>query len=69
MLLMLTNLEEYSKTKCAQYWPDAGAGARKFGELSVSHIKENRFADYLVRELRLRLEDAGECLAKKKSQR
>lgn len=48
MILMLTNLEEYSKTKCAQYWPDTGAGARRFGDLTVSHVRENRFADYLV---------------------
>lgn len=60
MVLMLTNLEEYSKTKCAQYWPDAGAGSRRFGELEVTHVRENRFADYLVRELKLKMGDGGE---------
>lgn len=60
MVLMLTNLEEYSKTKCAQYWPDAGAGSRRFGDLEVIHVRENRFADYLVRELKLKMGDAGE---------
>lgn len=54
MILMLTNLEEYSKTKCAKYWPDAEAGEKKFGDFVVSHIQEKRFSDYIIRDLKLR---------------
>jgi protein tyrosine phosphatase len=24
IVIMLTNLEEYNRIKCAQYWPDSG---------------------------------------------
>lgn len=41
LVLMLTNLEEYSKTKCAKYWPDA-EGTKTFGDISVSHISEKK---------------------------
>lgn len=54
MILMLTNLEEYSKTKCAKYWPDAEAGEKKFGDFVVSHIHEKRYSDYIIRDLKLR---------------
>jgi len=41
MVLMLTNLEEYSKTKCAKYWPDTGE-SKTYGDISVSHVTEKR---------------------------
>ncbi|XP_048526758.1 tyrosine-protein phosphatase 69D isoform X2 [Dendroctonus ponderosae] len=53
MILMLTNLEEYSKTKCAKYWPDKTDGDKVFGKITVTHIQEIRFSDYIVRELRI----------------
>ncbi|KAL0276002.1 UNVERIFIED_CONTAM: hypothetical protein PYX00_003690 [Menopon gallinae] len=54
MVLMLTNLEEYSKVKCAKYWPESEDGEKKFGDFYVSHVNEKRFSDYIVRELKLR---------------
>ncbi|CAG9763906.1 unnamed protein product [Ceutorhynchus assimilis] len=53
MLLMLTNLEEYSKTKCAKYWPDKQDGDKVFGKITLSHLSETRYSDYIVRELRM----------------
>ncbi|KRT79270.1 hypothetical protein AMK59_7578 [Oryctes borbonicus] len=53
MILMLTNLEEYSKTKCAKYWPDKSEVDKVFGDISVTHTQETRYSDYIVRDLKL----------------
>jgi protein-tyrosine phosphatase len=53
LILMLTNLEEYSKTKCAKYWPDKCDGDKCFGDITVTHVQETRYSDYIVRELRI----------------
>ncbi|XP_076262498.1 protein tyrosine phosphatase 69D isoform X2 [Rhynchophorus ferrugineus] len=53
MILMLTNLEEYSKTKCAKYWPDKTDGDKTFGKITVTHIQETRYSDYIVRDLKI----------------
>ncbi|XP_014611442.1 PREDICTED: tyrosine-protein phosphatase 69D isoform X2 [Polistes canadensis] len=52
LILMLTNLEEYSKTKCAKYWPDKGE-TKNFGDITVEHIQERAYSDYVVRELKM----------------
>ncbi|KAK9890199.1 hypothetical protein WA026_010310 [Henosepilachna vigintioctopunctata] len=53
LILMLTNLEEYSKTKCAKYWPDKVGGDKIFGDITVTHLDETRYSDYLVRNLKI----------------
>ncbi|XP_068082268.1 tyrosine-protein phosphatase 69D isoform X2 [Anabrus simplex] len=53
MILMLTNLEEYSKTKCAKYWPDEAEGEKVFGDITLSHVQEKRYSDYIIRELKM----------------
>ncbi|KAK0183353.1 hypothetical protein PV327_001403 [Microctonus hyperodae] len=50
LVLMLTNLEEYSKTKCAKYWPDKEE-TKNFGDITVEHVRQRAFSDYVVREL------------------
>ncbi|XP_011501448.1 PREDICTED: tyrosine-protein phosphatase 69D isoform X2 [Ceratosolen solmsi marchali] len=52
LVLMLTNLEEYSKTKCAKYWPDKGE-TKNFGDITVEHVGEYQYSDYVVRELKM----------------
>lgn len=41
---MLTNLEEYSKTKCAKYWADKTEGEKTYGDIAVSHVQEKQFS-------------------------
>ncbi|XP_047519248.1 tyrosine-protein phosphatase 69D isoform X3 [Pieris napi] len=53
LIVMLTNLEEYSKVKCSKYWPDEVRGSRAFGNITVHHVSEKRYSDYIVRELRI----------------
>lgn len=53
LILMLTNLEEYSKTKCAKYWPEKSEGDKVFGDFSVRHVEENHYSDYIIRKLSL----------------
>ncbi|XP_057340259.1 tyrosine-protein phosphatase 69D-like isoform X1 [Microplitis mediator] len=52
LILMLTNLEEYSKTKCAKYWPDKDE-TKNFGDITVEHVRQRPFSDYVVRELKM----------------
>lgn len=52
LVLMLTNLEEYSKTKCAKYWPDK-TESKNFGDITVEHVGEIPYSDYVVRELKM----------------
>jgi protein tyrosine phosphatase len=49
LILMLTNLEEYSKTKCAKYWPDEAEGDKIFGDFGVAHVREKRYSGLLVK--------------------
>lgn len=53
IIVMLTNLEEYNKAKCAKYWPEQINDTTKFGEITVKFVREQRFTDYLVRELKI----------------
>ncbi|CAH0697580.1 unnamed protein product [Spodoptera exigua] len=52
LIVMLTNLEEYSKVKCSKYWPEERS-SRAFGGITVHHIGEKRYSDYIVRELKI----------------
>ncbi|KAJ8982827.1 hypothetical protein NQ317_010448 [Molorchus minor] len=62
LILMLTNLEEYSKTKCAKYWPDKTDGEKCFGDITVTHLQETRYSDYIVRELKICKVSSGKDL-------
>ncbi|XP_014090961.2 tyrosine-protein phosphatase 69D isoform X2 [Bactrocera oleae] len=51
IIVMLTNLEEYNKSKCAKYWPEKISDAKQFGEITVKFVAERKMGDYLVRNL------------------
>ena len=53
IIIMLTNLEEYNKTKCAKYWPERVGDSVQFGEMTVSYESEQRYSDYLVRNFKV----------------
>ena len=55
IIVMLTNLEEYNKAKCAKYWPEKIDDSTKFGEITVTFLEEKRFSDYLIRDLKVSL--------------
>ena len=48
-IVMVTNLKEGTKTKCQQYWPDAGA--QSFGPFLVTITDQQILADYTTRSL------------------
>ena len=53
---MLTNLEEYNRVKCAQYWPGAGDSNYVVSPnclINVGFCTEQRYSDYIVRELNM----------------
>ncbi|GBP95932.1 Tyrosine-protein phosphatase 69D [Eumeta japonica] len=49
IIVMLTNLEEYNKTKCAKYWPEK-LDLKPYGDINVKFILK-KSGDYLVRTL------------------
>jgi len=51
IVLMLTNIEEYNKTKCAKYWPSEGS--TNYADFVVTHSSEQRYSDFLVRNLKI----------------
>ncbi|KAK3602046.1 hypothetical protein CHS0354_021141 [Potamilus streckersoni] len=51
-IVMLTNLMEEGKIKCVKYWPDK-EGTQKYGKITVKNIKEEVFADFVVRTLKI----------------
>lgn len=67
MILMLTNLEEYNKSKCAKYWPDKTDGTKNFGDISIQHVQEKRYSDYIVRELKMTRPGGGNKEAEERS--
>lgn len=54
IIIMLTNLEEYNKTKCAKYWPEKIADSVQFGDINVFFESEQRYSDYLIRNLKVK---------------
>lgn len=44
LVLMLTNLEEYSKTKCAKYWPDKEEEKKTYNDITIQYITEKRYS-------------------------
>lgn len=53
IVIMLTNLEEYSKIKCAKYWPEQEEGDKTYGDFIVGIKNEKKFGEYILRELKL----------------
>lgn len=51
IIVMLTNLEEYNKTKCAKYWPEKIQDVKQYGEITVKFVAEKKHGDYLIRLL------------------
>uniref|UniRef100_A0A1A9VMX8 protein-tyrosine-phosphatase n=1 Tax=Glossina austeni TaxID=7395 RepID=A0A1A9VMX8_GLOAU len=51
IIVMLTNLEEYNKTKCAKYWPEKILDLKQYGDIAVKFISEKKHGDYLIRTL------------------
>ncbi|KAK6991252.1 receptor-type tyrosine-protein phosphatase alpha, partial [Biomphalaria glabrata] len=50
-VVMLTNLAEYSKEKCEQYWPKSGT--KEYGTIEVRLTHTKNFTNYIVRYLEL----------------
>lgn len=54
IIIMLTNLEEYNKTKCAKYWAEKITDSKNYGEITVTFVSENRYSEFLVRNIDVR---------------
>ncbi|XP_022092290.1 receptor-type tyrosine-protein phosphatase T-like [Acanthaster planci] len=53
-IVMLTNLQEGVKSKCAQYWPDDTA---TYGQMTIRLKAEETHVDYTIRDFTLQTED------------
>ena len=45
-IVMLTNLVEESKKKCARYWPEEVNSSRTYGHFIVTHLEERTNAKF-----------------------
>ena len=54
-VVMLTNLIEEGKKKCAIYWPKQCGQSMVYGQVEVRWVDETKFADYVVRRLEVKL--------------
>eukprot|EP00105_Crassostrea_gigas_P011263 XP_011426840.1 PREDICTED: receptor-type tyrosine-protein phosphatase mu-like isoform X2 [Crassostrea gigas] len=59
-IVMLTNLKEKNKIKCAQYWPNKGS-TLEFGLYKISVQAEKTHITYVQRALRLEDMTTSEC--------
>ena len=50
-IVMVTNLQEGSKKKCEQYWPDSGS--KEFGPFKVTLTEQQVSADYTTRTMQV----------------
>nr|XP_047146064.1 uncharacterized protein LOC101241774 isoform X1 [Hydra vulgaris] len=53
-VVMLTNLVEKGKIKCAQYWPESN---EEYGGINVCVTKTENFADYIIRYISLNFKE------------
>ncbi|XP_052870127.1 tyrosine-protein phosphatase 69D [Anopheles cruzii] len=70
IIVMLTNLEEYNKTKCAKYWPEGTNDSIQYGELLITFQSITYYADYTMRTLKVtkRSASSGEETSREISQ-
>ena len=52
-IVMLTNLVEGSKKKCARYWPEEVNSSRTYGHFIVTHLEEEPMLNFIIRTLRV----------------
>ncbi|KAH3792546.1 hypothetical protein DPMN_146042 [Dreissena polymorpha] len=48
---MVTNTVEDGKRKCFQYRPDDTQNTSQFGDINISMIRQEMYADFVTREL------------------
>ncbi|XP_055637992.1 tyrosine-protein phosphatase 69D isoform X2 [Toxorhynchites rutilus septentrionalis] len=53
IIVMLTNLEEYNKTKCAKYWPENINDSTQYGDLLITFSSDSYYADYIIRNIKV----------------
>ncbi|KAK6180311.1 hypothetical protein SNE40_012493 [Patella caerulea] len=57
-IVMLTNLVEMGTEKCFKYWPDHGE-EMKFGQISMTLVKEENFSHFTIRTLKISKDECG----------
>lgn len=61
LIVMVTKEVERGRVKCFRYWPDPEVNEEFiYGRLTVKNVKEKKNADYIYREISLRLEKTNE---------
>ncbi|XP_050089258.1 tyrosine-protein phosphatase 69D isoform X2 [Anopheles aquasalis] len=70
IIVMLTNLEEYNKTKCAKYWPECTNDSIQYGDLLITFQSITYHPDYIIRMLKVtkRSASSGEETSREISQ-
>jgi len=59
LIVMLTTESERGRVKCHQYWPEPYAGATRYGEFTVTAIKEDITPRFAFRDFKLVCSTSG----------
>ena len=52
-IVMLTNLLEEGKMKCACYWPEEADSTETYGQFKVTNLVEETLLHFVIRTLRI----------------
>ena len=52
-IVMLTNLMEEKKKKCARYWPEELNNSETYGHITVTSLEEEKLLHFVIRTLRV----------------
>ena len=54
-IIMLTNLVEQKKNKCARYWPEEVDSTCTYSHFSITNLKEESMLHYMIRTLQVQV--------------
>ena len=62
-IVVLTNLMEDKKKKCARYWPEEVNSSEIYGHFNVTHLEEEPLLHFVIRTLRVEVGGAEQKIS------
>ena len=61
-IVMLTNLMEEKKKKCARYWPEELNNIEIYGQFTVTSLEAEKLLHFVIRTLRVEVSSKSICV-------